>query len=59
MRINVFSLSELNKSAEAFCGKFCPLKEDEYCVLSPESAGGIICPISYFIDKLETGELKK
>lgn len=59
MKIRIFDSQELNAAAKNFCSKHCPLKDTEKCVLSPESAGGIICPISHYLDKLFTGELKQ
>lgn len=58
MRINVFSLKELHQSSEKYCEKLCPLRQEEFCVLCPESSG-YICPIAYYLDKLESGELKQ
>jgi hypothetical protein len=58
MTIHIYSLQELNKAAEKYCQKYCSLRDNEYCVLNAVSSG-IICPISYYLDKLETGELRK
>lgn len=58
MTVRIYNLQELNKAAERYCAKYCPLRQEEHCVLSPESTG-MICPISYYLDKLETGELRK
>lgn len=58
MTIHIYSLQELNKAAEKYCKDYCSLRQEIHCVLSPESSG-YVCPISYYLDKLETGELRK
>lgn len=57
MTVRIYNLQELNKASEKYCEKYCPLRQNEYCVLCTST--DMICPISYYLDKLETGELRK
>ena len=57
MTVKIYNLKELNNAAERYCRDYCSLRQGIYCVLYPQTSG-IICPISYYLDKLETGELK-
>lgn len=56
--IKIFSIQEIRAAAKKFCFGFCPMKEFGECVLNPETSG-TICILEYYLEKLESGELRK